>query len=216
MIKLKSLLLEQSAVWQNVTPSGTGEDTEKRIITNILASNLLTDPQGNQIRLDTGPEGMPLYVGAGIQAVYREKVNLQTTKTQLTVNSGRFGCSIQIYVSTKQNAEPNYARTGRGGAENSGIDMINYKMIQQKNMKFQLVPFNNIANNNYLKDIGFFAKTKEGKLYSGLGILAIGGQISNNLSAYIGDAYSKINTELARLGFPDLPNAVNIITATMV
>ena len=211
MIKLKSLLVEQTSVWNNITPSGTGADTEKRITTVIPSTNMLTDSNGNEIRLDSGPEGTPLYVGANIEAVYRENVNLKTKTDQITVYGGRFGCSIDLYVVSKQNTQPNLARTGQGGDVNYGIQLLEYKMIQQKNMKFQVVPYNHIINNN---DIRFFAKTKTGKLYSGTSTATIGANISNNLSAYIGDVYTKINAELGRLGFPDLPSTINMVSAT--
>jgi hypothetical protein len=40
--------------------------------------------------------------------------------------------------------------------------------------------------------------------------------VAQNLSTCLGDTYKKINTELTRLGFPELPNSIDLTTSVTI
>jgi hypothetical protein len=215
MIKLKSLLVEQTNVWATVTPEGVGAETRKVIYTNIPAVTQLTTADGKPLYFNSGEAGTPIYVGADIEAVYREKQPVQTIPDENTFrNSGRFGCEVTIYMSDQSNSD--------GKTAGRRIDTVQYKIVQKKTKKFLLVPAVPIDSDSVSADLGFGYRDEAGKFQYASGEMAmsfkgnIGYKISWELKKCIGDTFSKINTELARLGFPTIPASVNPTTGTTV
>lgn len=206
MIKLKTLLTEQSSVWDSIKAAGADPMSPKTVITEIPAAAALTI-NGNRTTMTASPEGQASvtdvtpYIGARMQAIYREKLTLDALSKMTGTSglSGRFGCSIEIFVSHKQNEK----------YDDGSIQLFNINIYQNKDGKFIVNGYNSIDKN-----------TKYAKLVNSFNV----GQdkypiktstpiIIKNLSGQIGDTYKKINQELLRLGFPTLPNSIDLTTS---
>jgi hypothetical protein len=198
-------LFEQSAVWDSIKASGADTMSPKTVILDIPAATALTI-NGNQTTMTASPDGQAStvdstpYIGARMQAVYREKLTLDALAKMSSISAlgGRFGCSIEIFVTPTQN----------GKYEAGSILIFVINVYQNKDGKFTINIQNLIdRNTKYAKIINSF-KVGQDKYP----IKTSTPIIAKNLSASIGNVYSKINTELARLGFPELPNSINLTT----
>lgn len=200
------ILAEQSAEWDNVQASGTDPMSPKTVITDIPAETALTI-NGNQTTMNASPEGQGSivdstpYIGARMQAVYREKLTLQAlAKMPSAANlSGRFGCSIEVFITPNQN----------GKYEAASILMFMINMYQNKDGKFIVYIQNQIdRNTKYAKLVNNFkVGTDTYPMKTSTPIIA------KNLSTSMNNTYTKINTELTRLGFPALPNSIDLTTS---
>lgn len=206
MIKLKSLLTEQTSAWDSIKADGADPMSPKRVITEIPAAAALTI-NGNQTTMTASPEGQASvdnvtpYVGARMQAAYREKLTLDALSKMTGTSglSGRFGCSIEIFVSHKQN----------GKYDDGSIQLFNINIYQNKDGKFIVNGYDRIDKNTAYKKLvnSFNVGQDKYPIKTSTPI------ISKNLSGQIGDTYKKINLELLRLGFPELPNSIDLTTS---
>ena len=206
MIKLKSLLIEQTSAWDSIKASGADLMSPKTVITDIPAAAALTI-NGNQTTMTASPEGQGSsvdstpYVGARMQSIYREKLTLDALSKMTSISSlgGRFGCSIEVFVTPRQNEK----------YEAGSILMFNINIYQNKDGKFIVNIQNKIdSNTKYAKIVNSFKVGQD--TYP---IKTSTPVILKNLSGQLGDTYKKINAELIRLGFPGLPNSIDLTTS---
>ena len=203
------LINEQSSAWESVKSSGADPMSPKTVITEIPATAALTI-NGNQTTMTASPEGqgsftnVTPYVGARIQAIYREKLTLDALSKMASVAglSGRFACTIEIFVNPTQN----------GKYDVGSIRLFNIIIYQNKDGKFTVNVQNLIDKNTlYVKIINSF-KVGEDKYP----IKTSTPVITKNLSGQLGDTYTKINDELSRLGFPVIPSSLDLSASVTI
>lgn len=210
LILEQRIIMEQSDVWNSIKPIGNNPKGPKEFSTDFAASTKLTVDGKETMAIVGGTKYIP-YVGARIQAQYDETITVATMSKMesVTAISSRFGCIVDLFVSFEQNA---VMKTG-GPAQASGqnyVSLFDLQIYQDRSGKFILRPQDRISQNPYwMKPPSVFSVTSGGRYTSTM----VSAQISNNLPACIGDLYTKINTELDRLGFPQIPEKVNITTA---
>lgn len=212
LILEQRIIMEQSDVWNSIKPIGNNPNGPKEIITDFAASTKLTIEGHETTLIDSRGNKYIPYVGARIQSRYNEKITSSVMSKMPSVSAlnGRFGCVIEVYVTTQQNVIMKSTGVGSQAEASNYVTLFTIKIHQTKEGKFQLTPWNNIANNpGWLISPSVFSLTKGGRYKSNI----VAGQISNNLSSSLGDLYTKINTELERLGFPIMPDKINIVNA---
>jgi hypothetical protein len=193
------LLNEQSDVWVNVKPNGTDPNSPKNITTKIPASNFLFN--GKQVYVTSQNQRLSLLIGATIDANYREKLQLKNLTDNESARSGRFGCVIDINVTIP----------GAQGA----FTALQIFITQRKSGKFQTYLKGDFwtSNETWKKayPIGLYVldDSKKVEMPSQLNNNVIGKNLSSNLSGYLGETFTKINTELDRLGFPQIPSDIS-------
>jgi hypothetical protein len=204
------IIMEQSDVWNSIKPIGNNPKGPKEFSTEFAASTKLTVDGKETMLIVDGTKYIP-YVGARIQAQYNETITVATMSKMesVTALSSRFGCIVTVFVSTEKNAVMRAG--GSGQAQHSNyVSLFDLQILQNRSGKFELRPLEQIGNNpSWMKPPSVFSVTNGGRYSAKL----VSGQISYNLPACIGDLYTKINTELDRLGFPQIPEKVNITTA---
>jgi hypothetical protein len=203
------LINEQTSAWDSIKADGADLMSRKTVITEIPATAALTI-NGNQTTMTASPEGQASvddvtpYVGARMQAVYREKLTLNALSKMTGTSglSGRFGCSIEIFVNPTQN----------GKYDVSSILLFNINIYQNKDGKFIVNGYNMIdKNTKYAKLVNSFNVGQD--KYP---IKTITPVITKNLSGQLGDTYTKINDELSRLGFPVIPSSLDLSTSVTI
>ena len=210
MIKLKSLLVEQSSAWDSIKPIGNNPDGPKEIQTNIPASAALTI-EGKETKVILGGTKYIPYVGAYIQSLYDESTTIASlAKAQsVTALSSRFGSIVQLFISFEKNAIKRAGGSGQASYSNN-VSLFDIQIFQNRSGKFQLWPKNEIILNPDWMDVTVaFSVTNGGRYKSKMAADAI----AKNLSMCLGDTYTKINAELIRLGFPGLPNSIDLTTS---
>jgi len=194
-----NILKEQSDVWTNVKPNGTDPLSPKNITTNIPATNFLFN--GKQVYVTSQNQRLPLTFSATIDANYREKLQLKNLTDIETPRGGRFGCVIDIKI-------------GVSGVQGL-FTVLQIFLNQRKSGKFQtyLKADYWTDNENWKKlyPIGLYTldDSKKTEFHQELNGNRVGKNVSKNLSGYLGETFTKINSELDRLGFPQIPSDVS-------
>jgi hypothetical protein len=205
MIKLKSLLLEQDEnYWNNVKETINSKDgSSYKQVTKEYPSVPLLDPKTGKQFAYAGDavagklEWEPLYIGAWLNISYAPKGNKGKTFNE----SNFFMYNLAFFLATK----PGITYSTMNSARGVEIFYINCRRLGtgkfEANMKLKTYKPNALLYLISNKD-----DTNKDTYIQGNDLITPNGFLSNP-SGYAASLVSTINTEIAKAGFPQLPNA---------
>jgi hypothetical protein len=200
MIKLKSLLVEQSSEWENVT---TGTGGGKELMLNFAANSLLTHPNEGELRL--GPKfanSKPLYVGAMLQVNYNPSNKFATQASQ--VAGGRFGYILTVTLTTKKGfARDASGQFSSGLGDDRAFDLFKIVCAQSEKKQF-LYMITNLQSKPAI-EINMLAY-KTSHMFTSQ--LLSTNNIPANIDGWCGTLRTDINATLNKYGYPSIPNSI--------
>lgn len=205
MIKLKSLLTEQSSAWETVQANGTDPKGPKRVGKNFISTYKLINPDNNLqfYAVRTNQEiNNPMYIGAYLVMGYNSNIKVADT---YAVSKNRFDYYLKIFLAFDNSTDQNTSRK-------LNTDMFDIRCNQYiKGFNFS-VDYNRSfigAETNQT----FKALTDPKNAASSTKDMSVGKiqlEFAKNPAGYAPGLIKDINAELIKYGFPALPSTFNL------
>ena len=209
MIKLKSLLLEQTGIWQDVQGTANGY---KEVLKSFPSVACIDPKTGKQFAQRINNEEQQfLYVGASIQMIYREGGAPPNSETEAD-KAPYFKFSLTFYLSYIK-GQTDYTNANRYDITTPKA-IWNIKCNKLSDGKF----YANINNwpLEYNESVFAVNNLKDKDLSAPSSLLKISTSVfPTNINNAAPGLLSQINTELAKYGYPDIPSTIKAGKTTL-
>lgn len=191
--------------WDNVTV-GTGG--AKLITKDFSASNQFNYPNKGSLNLVSGAKLIPIYIGARLTGYYNKSAKFSEGSVSVG-SSSRFGYRLDFFLSTIKGSTWDNATNP---SPNRSFPILYIKCAQNINKKFDFIA--STVQKFQPSDSLLAYKSENTK--SGLGttvntanMLTID-KMLGDMGSWTGTLFTDINTELENMGFPVLPNSIQV------
>jgi hypothetical protein len=200
------LINEQNGqYWDNVTV-GTGG--AKLITKDFSASNQFNFPNKGSLNLVSGSQLIPIYIGARLTGYYNKSAKFSEGPVAVGPSS-RFGYRLDFFLSTIKGSTWNNATNP---SPNRSFPILYIKCAQNINKKFNFIT--SIVQKFQPSDSLLAYKSKNTKSWLDTTVntrnTLSNDKMLGDMGSWTGSLFTNINTELENMGFPVLPNSIQL------
>lgn len=181
-----------ASYWDEVKGLGDNPNGKKQVVKEFASSNPLTFPGKGQLSFKD--DKLPVYVGAYLQAHYSPLVKkVESPSYNL---SAPFGYELDFFLADKQGS------TGWPNNRPAQAEYFRVKCAQLKNGKFQILTVPSFSPEFKVRKMDVQGGGADGSVEKTLSMTL------KDLDSWMGTLRKDVNTELAKMGFPAVPNSL--------
>jgi hypothetical protein len=204
MIKLKSLLLEQTGIWQDVPLKNGGQGKGYKFVSAKIGPFPLIDPGTAlpwYLDAQNKEERDPIYIFSDLTMTYDDSIQVPKTVDQSRKNP-HFQYYISFNLMTEKMSTPAMA----------------WRIFVDKlaDGKFHLnaIPYSFSSNATYKSSFVALQNKTDEQTSKRMAGVNFPDYFAQNVKGYAPQLFTQINTELAKYGYPDFPTTLK--TGTII